>query len=417
MFDRICQRIHNVAASKSKGQIIIMVAVLVVSLMAMVGLAVDMGYAFAQRRTVQNAADAAALAGAHVLTQWSTSNPTLAASTDVSKMVSDNKMGSDTKQTYSCYYVDDTGFNLGDCSLPVPSTATGVHVKVQETHNTCFIRVIPGAPKTATTSASATAHVQGVNTGSDAPFVACGFNTFLAGGGTMSILLDETATAPQSDPQVGAILTYPVSTSSNYTVEFLKNNKKSTPTPTPSPTPTPPSGSTPTPTPTGGGGGSGSNYSINPSAVGQTFVIHDQHVADCGNQAEKFKGVSLQDDNETKTIPAWFDVDNGEKAGPTRSKVNGINGCQDLEKNPDGCVLIVPLATNNPAPSGGNFYVVSSAAFVIHSCSPSGNCHTGTLLGEYTISPPSGLGEWTGSNGWKPGGKGLVIERLTKDLN
>ncbi|MGA7670752.1 MAG: pilus assembly protein TadG-related protein, partial [Nitrolancea sp.] len=55
---------------RSRGQIIIMVAALAVSLTAMIGLAVDLGVAFAERRTVQTAADSAALAGAHVLSTW-----------------------------------------------------------------------------------------------------------------------------------------------------------------------------------------------------------------------------------------------------------------------------------------------------------------------------------------------------------
>ena len=48
----------------SRGQIIILVALFAVALTGMVGLSIDLGYTFAQKRSVQNAADSAALAGA-----------------------------------------------------------------------------------------------------------------------------------------------------------------------------------------------------------------------------------------------------------------------------------------------------------------------------------------------------------------
>ena len=46
------------------GQVIVMVAITMVGLVAVVGLVTDGGLVFAQRRDLQNAADAAALAGA-----------------------------------------------------------------------------------------------------------------------------------------------------------------------------------------------------------------------------------------------------------------------------------------------------------------------------------------------------------------
>lgn len=52
---------------RHNGQAIVLVALAVVALFAFVGLAVDGGYTFAQRRWMQNAADAAALAGAREL--------------------------------------------------------------------------------------------------------------------------------------------------------------------------------------------------------------------------------------------------------------------------------------------------------------------------------------------------------------
>ncbi|MDI6872305.1 MAG: pilus assembly protein TadG-related protein [Bacillota bacterium] len=50
--------------SDERGQIIVLVAILMLGLVAVVGLVTDGGLVFSQRRDLQNAADAAALAGA-----------------------------------------------------------------------------------------------------------------------------------------------------------------------------------------------------------------------------------------------------------------------------------------------------------------------------------------------------------------
>ncbi len=389
----------------SKGQIIIMVAALAVSMTAMIGLAVDLGVAFAERRTVQNAADSAALAGAHVLATWSTSNPGLAANTDVASMVSQNTMSATTSQTYDCYYVDDDDQYIAKCNVAVPSNATGVHVTVTEKHDTYFIRIVPGAPKTVSTSASATAHVQAVTTGlgSDSPFIVCGLDTDLANGGSLSIIQSQTASESTGSQPVAATLDYPIYTGSSYQVVLLK--KKTTPTPDPSVTPS----ATATGTATGGGGSGGSgSYTINPAAYGQTFTLHGPQVADCGNKSNSFKGLSDPDSNYGKSIPGWFDTLTGVKAGPTRVRVNGIQGCDVGTTDPNGCVLIVPIASQA---SNGQFYVVTIGAFLV--TQSHANAHEGVLLENYDIQV-SGLDAWDGSNGWTPGAGGLVTVRLSE---
>ncbi|MGA7304008.1 MAG: pilus assembly protein TadG-related protein [Rhodothermales bacterium] len=389
---------------RSRGQIIIMVAALAVSLTAMIGLAVDLGVAFAEKRTVQSAADSAALAGAHVLASWSTSNPGLAAGADVAAMVSQNKMGATVSQTYDCYYVDDNDDRISDCANAVPSNATGVHIAVTETHDTYFIRVVPGAPKTVSTSASATAHVQAVGSGvgSDSPFILCGAGAYLAGGGTMSILTTSAEAQPSSPTAIVDYLTYSVSSSSKYQVEFLK--KKTTPTPSASSTSTATGGS---------GSGGSSTYKITSGAYGKTFILHDSQVAGCDTQGNRFKGVAANDDNYGISIPGLFDYDHGDRAGPTRARVAGVDGCDagTTKGTADGCVLIVPIASGSV---DDQLSVQTVGAFLVSECSPSGNCHEGTLLSNYVIGTPSGLGEWDGSGGWAPGKGGIITVRITE---
>ena len=59
----------------SRGQIIIMFAAALVGLVGLLGLATDLGYAFVQRRTMQNAADAGAIAGAHAISKSLPADP------------------------------------------------------------------------------------------------------------------------------------------------------------------------------------------------------------------------------------------------------------------------------------------------------------------------------------------------------
>jgi len=57
---KFVRRLH----SDERGQIIVLVAILMIGLVAVVGLVTDGGLVFSQRRDLQNVADAAALAGA-----------------------------------------------------------------------------------------------------------------------------------------------------------------------------------------------------------------------------------------------------------------------------------------------------------------------------------------------------------------
>ncbi len=336
-------------SQSSKGQIMILAAFFAVVLAGMVGLSIDLGYTFAEKRSIQNAADAGALAGTHALTKWSPTNQYQTVEADVAAMVSANKMNSSTTQTYECSYVDDADQDQGACSEVVPPAATGVKVTVHETHNTFFVRVVPFAPKTVTTSATAVAHVQGlgISGGSDSPFIICGIDTKLAGGGTEPLLSD-------TDP-----------------------------------------------------------VTINEDAYGDTFVIHSPGVSNCGWQDTgngPFKGLADNDQNYNQPIPGWYDAATGAHSGPTRVAVNGIDGCAAgvVSSNINDCVLIIPIATKS---SDGKLYVVATAAFQVTQCHA--NCHQGTLLKDYVMSP-NGQGEWTGSNGWKRGDDGVVMVRLTR---
>lgn len=349
MIDRLKHVSHH--TDQSRGQILILVAFLFVALIGALGLAIDLGYAFAQRRTVQNAADAGAIAGARAITKWSTTNNTVTALPDVQDIVDRNKMGSTNQTIETCEYVNDSDTAVGTCGSVVPATATGVRVTVRETHSTFFIHAVPGAPNTVSTKALAIAHVQAIQPGnSDGPFIVCGSDTKLFGGGNGNRMDILTSTGE-----------------------------------------------------------------INDAAIGQTFEVHSPQVSRCGLGDSSFKGIAAQGGNVGKKLNQWWDGDTGTQAGPMREEVNGIQGCKIGTPEPYNCVMFLPIATNNPPGykdgSTPKFTIKAMGAFYVTSCGS--NCHKGTLLGGYSVSPPAGLPDWTGSNGWVRGGDGTVTVRLT----
>jgi Flp pilus assembly protein TadG len=173
-------------AHVSHGQVLVMFALFLTGLISMLGMATDLGYAFSQRRASQNAADAGALAGARMVLKQQV------ASGDAAAEVTKNAMKSTTVNMTACWYVNDTksASNLGSCAGAPPSGATGVHVEVNETHNTFFMKVL--GVNTVTTSAKATANVQIVEqVPGNGPYLVCGVNTFLEVGGKQDLLIKD----------------------------------------------------------------------------------------------------------------------------------------------------------------------------------------------------------------------------------
>lgn len=314
-------------ARAARGQVVIMFAVVSVSLIGMMGLAIDGGYYLYARRTAQAAADAAALAGARQLSRSTTASPK-PAQAEADTVAAANGQGGVKPAVVECRYVNDANTTVSSgttCGNP-PATASGVLVRTQATVPTFFLNVIPGAPKTAVANGRAIARVQIVRPtgpmGSNAPFIVCGNIGMLASGGNMNIVAS-------TDP-----------------------------------------------------------FQINQAAVGKIFRIHDSNLgeADCNAQGNSFKGLADQDKNGNRTAPGWFAYDNGTKAGPTRADVSGPGGCKANTPPPYNCVVLLPLATDSPKPSKNppEIYVYGFAAFEITQAAA--NAHNGKLLGSYPLT-------------------------------
>lgn len=332
------------------GQILILFAFVSIAMFGVLGLATDLGIGFAGRRSAQNAADAAALAGARVVAQ-SVTNATLTALPEVQTMTGLNKFSPATSgpSVSSCQYVNDADTLLGSCSGVVPAAATGVKVTVEETHPTYFIKVVPGAPSTVTTKASAIAHVMVPNLTGSGPFIPCATGTVLTdGSGKMDILKKVSGT-----------------------------------------------------------------WQINTAAVGKTFNIHEPNQNNfnkCGISSSQFKGVADQGANAALSAPpeGYFVYSTGNVTS-VNATVQGINGCQ-VGQPLDNCVVYLPIAVVDgvhaviETGTDKKVWVVGFAAFLIKQTA--NNTHSGTLLDSYIVKGPAVLG-------WNRGYFGPISIKLT----
>jgi len=105
---------------REPAQVIALFAISLVAMLAMVGVAVDGGTLYLQRRTAQNAADAAALAGTRALLQAGMTVPlpstSLQISAEICKYVLANSFG--VTPTATAYWVDTSGSRLQEPHPP-----------------------------------------------------------------------------------------------------------------------------------------------------------------------------------------------------------------------------------------------------------------------------------------------------------
>ena len=118
---------------RQRGQALALFAISLTAIVLAAAVVVDGGYAFAQRRQSQNAADFAAMAGARIIGSALTSRP---ASVGTAANVHDaiiSTLASNDSELVSARYVDHTGSDLGDVvtANSIPSDAFGVVVEAR----------------------------------------------------------------------------------------------------------------------------------------------------------------------------------------------------------------------------------------------------------------------------------------------
>jgi Putative Flp pilus-assembly TadE/G-like len=361
--------------TRARGQVIILFALFLTAMLGVLGLALDLGFAFSQRRTMQNTADAAALAGARAVARWSPSN-NIAALPEVQAMTAnpDNRLGSSSPTIVSCTYVDygsatggggddgddddddDGGGGGSACGATVPAWAKGVRVVVEEEHETFFIQAIPGAPERVATRATATAVVQLADPIKDGPFIVCGTAAWAVRNRTSAL-------------------------NPHQSVPLLK-----------------------------------SDNTIDQQYVGWTFRVWDNSLsqgqadkppakAGCTTPAADWNGSAGDEGaaNINRPTPGYFSYDHGTGAGQVNSTIIGAQGCVAGTEKPYKCVMILPLARSTPAPTNTELWVVGFAAFYVESVDP--NSVNGVLLSNYILNH-------RGSDTWCRDCEGTVVVRL-----
>lgn len=212
---------------------------------------------------MQNAADAAALAGARAMDKVhrsaASANPISAFTIGADVQLVASRNGAQSALV-TCTVIGWDEAPLGSCGEPAAvnsTSATGVLVVAGSSRPTTFGRVL-GAT-TLRQERMAAASIQPL-AGQEAPLLVCAF-----GHPSPNILV--ATSAPGVDPVV---------------------------------------------------------YAVNPAAVGSIYLAYAPHVADCGLRGSSFKGVASEG---VFVLPGWIEIGTGVQAGPVRSQLAGQAGC------------------------------------------------------------------------------------------
>ncbi len=149
--------------NREQGQTIVLVVLALVALIAMLGLAIDGGTVYLERRRMQNAADGAALAGARRLSQAiCTTNPNPAVTDAEIYAVVQEFVRRNGGETFEAHYVGFAGNQVVEYNPPVvvgggvvPVGASGIAVTTTITRPTYFLGLVGQNTGRATASATA----------------------------------------------------------------------------------------------------------------------------------------------------------------------------------------------------------------------------------------------------------------------
>jgi hypothetical protein len=138
------------ARERDRGQILPLMAGGLVTMLILVGLVIDTGVAFKERRTAQNTSDLAAMAGTRVIAEWHMDPWSMLTGVDVWNAV--NSSAAINGCTDPCTWIGEYTRPNGGGSVTVlgplgssgaiPATAQGVRVTTNRSPGTFFIRII-----------------------------------------------------------------------------------------------------------------------------------------------------------------------------------------------------------------------------------------------------------------------------------
>jgi Flp pilus assembly protein TadG len=234
-------------------------------LVIVAAIVLDLGQAVVTGRRMQNAADAASLAGTRQLDKVrlsaGTTSPVSSATVDDTVLTVAMRNGASAPLVV-CTIIQWDQAPLGPCSngsLAYSAQAGGVSVTAGASNATAFAQVL-GVSQTRQ-SRTAAATVQPL-IGQHAPLLVCAFGH------------------PSPAVDIFVVVSAP--------------------------------GVTPV------------SYGINPAAVGTSYKAHAPNVSDCGLAGSAWKGDAGSD---VFMVPGWLDIGTGVQAGPIRSQIAGQQGC------------------------------------------------------------------------------------------
>jgi hypothetical protein len=132
---------------RARGQAIVVFALALTTIVLLVGVAVDGGYALVQRRNSQNTADFAALAGARIIAVWIAGNTNDGSDSNVKAAITaSNNVNGGASITFGATgpaYVGSDGSILGRVGQGwIPAATTGVRVTANRSWAPYFLRFV-----------------------------------------------------------------------------------------------------------------------------------------------------------------------------------------------------------------------------------------------------------------------------------
>jgi hypothetical protein len=140
-----------------RGQVLALFALALSAIVLAAAVVVDGGFAFAQRRVAQNAADFAAMAGTRVLGQNLTGHPAGSGTAANVREAIHSVLAANAAELVRARYVDDSGEALGDVETAssIPGNAFGVVVDARTRWQPFLLGIIGVSDWAATASATA----------------------------------------------------------------------------------------------------------------------------------------------------------------------------------------------------------------------------------------------------------------------
>jgi len=355
-----------------RGITLIMVALSLVALCAVGGLALDGGAAYANRRQSQNAADASSLAGTIVLDDIRTGDQPDESKILAAVTASLNANEADTSN-FTCeiveYDASGTGYGSPYACPTVDlapgvfdvDDAAGVQVHANKTHVTSLMKVV--GIDSVTSKANATATIQaarGLERGA-APFMLCGAGNVAGAKGFEIPILTSVAGNYALNP------------------DALYRNPY-----------------------TGEQSGSDVGHAAQLPG-GPWYLVHDDNgndadnggnppasesgVPGCGMGGAGFKG--LVNTKLSYTIPGFWDTKTGQVEGPSEAVLRGPDGCI---ASLDGCYLVLPIgAYGDGNGTNGELYNVRFGMFFVVQVGGGNGSHYVALMEPGQVNPITGV--------------------------